>query len=253
MKHKDDWLTAVAIGLLAMCFVTFAHEALGHGGMCLALGGHIRLLTSSLFRCDVKTGWLDVAGPLGNLFVATLALVSLRFVPARLISLRLFLITVTAFAYFWESGYAIRAMRLKEGDLYFALQFFWGDPSPLLRAAVAIAGLILFVFTARLATKLLLDIWPDAAPARRIARTVWFSATLGAGFAALAYRGQGWGDLRDAVLEIGLASFPFLFIPLRSRVPDGPVVFLERNYVTIVAAVVLYAMFVMTMGRGIVS
>jgi hypothetical protein len=113
--------------------------------------------------------------------------------------------------------------------------------------------LVLFVFTARLAANFFLDIWPEAAQARRLARIVWFSATLGAALAALAYRGQGWTDLKDAVLEVGLASFPFLFIPLQSRVQDKPLVFLERNYVTIVAAVVLYAMFVATMGRGVFS
>ena len=31
MVKKNDWLTAAAIGLMAMCVVTFNHEALGHG------------------------------------------------------------------------------------------------------------------------------------------------------------------------------------------------------------------------------
>jgi len=255
MVRKNDWLTAAAIGLMAMCVVTFDHEALGHGGLCVALGGHIRLLTSSLFRCDVKTGWLDVAGPLGNLFVATLALVCLRFVPARLPGLRLFLITVTAFGYFWESGYLIRAMHRKEGDLYFAVQYFWGEPSVGQRLLAASVGLIFFLFTARLASKLLLDLWPNAAQARSIARTVWISATLGAALAALAYQGHGWGDLRDSVLEIGLASFPFLFIPVRSgsaENPSPPAV-LERSYSTVALAALMYAVFVATMGRGIVA
>jgi hypothetical protein len=255
MVKKNDWLTAAAIGLMAMCVVTFDHEALGHGGMCLAFGGHIRLLTSSLFRCDVRTAWLDVAGPLGNLLMATLALACLRFVPLRLLGLRLFLITVTAFGYFWESGYLIRAMHRKEGDLYFAVRDFWGDPGVWQRTMAAIAGLIFFVFTARLASKLLLDIWPNAVQARAMARTVWISATLGAALAALAYQGHGWGNLRDSILEIGLASFLFLFIPVRSRRAENassPAV-LERSYFTIALAVLIYAVFVATMGRGIVN
>jgi len=56
---KQDWLTAAALGLLAMCMEPFDHEALGHGG-CLLLGGHIRLLTTSLFQCDVSSKWLVV-------------------------------------------------------------------------------------------------------------------------------------------------------------------------------------------------
>jgi hypothetical protein len=66
-ENGSDRLTAAAIGLLAMCIVTFDHEALGHGSACLLLHGHIRLLTSSLFRCDVRSGWIDPAGPFANL------------------------------------------------------------------------------------------------------------------------------------------------------------------------------------------
>ena len=59
----NDRTTVAAVGLLAMCIVTFDHEALGHGGLCLALGGHITLLTTSLFACDHRTIWLAPAGP----------------------------------------------------------------------------------------------------------------------------------------------------------------------------------------------
>ncbi len=255
MVKKNDWLTASAIGVLAMCVVTFDHEALGHGSMCLALGGHIRLLTTSLFRCDVKTGWLDVAGPFTNLFMSTLALICLRFLPARLVGLRLFLITVTGFGYFWESGYVIKAMHHKFGDLYFAADYFLGEPSVSLRVMAAIAGLILYLFTIRLTAQALLKLWPDAAQARAIARTLWFAAAMGSAFAALAYQRHDWGNFRDSVLEIGLASFPFLFIPIQSRkIADSmPVAVLERSYRTIALAALVYVVFVATMGRGIVS
>lgn len=62
-EQKSDQLTVAALGLLAMCLVTFAHEAVGHGGVCLLLGGHIRLLTSSVFRCDISSRWVDAGGP----------------------------------------------------------------------------------------------------------------------------------------------------------------------------------------------
>ena len=42
----NDYLTAAALGLLAMCLVTVAHEAVGHSGTCPLLDGHIVLLTS---------------------------------------------------------------------------------------------------------------------------------------------------------------------------------------------------------------
>jgi hypothetical protein len=264
-ENKNDWLTAAAIGLLAMCIVTFDHEALGHGSACLLLHGHIRLLSSSLFRCDARSGWIDPAGPAGNLLMGTLALVSLRFVPERLLNFRLLLILITAFSYFWEGGYVMRAMRRRDGDPFFFAQFLLGHVTAWERWVAAGAGLVLFVFAARLTSNALLKLWPQARVARAVARKAWTGATMGAAIAALAYAGPGWaGNLRDAVLEIGLASFPLLVIPsgpLGPLSPRGsrrveeaqPSAFLARSTITIVLSAVIYAIFVASLGRGIVS
>jgi hypothetical protein len=64
-----------------LCVVSFAHEALGHGGTCLLFGGHITLLTSSLFHCDLRSGWIDPAGPGMNLLVGLLALIARAALP----------------------------------------------------------------------------------------------------------------------------------------------------------------------------
>jgi hypothetical protein len=71
--------------------------------------------------------------------------------------------------------------------------------------------------------------------------------------AALAYPGAGWGDLRDAVLEIGAASFPLLFIPLVRREAEEPVhgAAITRSGSTIALAAAAYALFIATLGRGI--
>jgi hypothetical protein len=254
-ENRNDWLTAAAIGLLAMCVVTFDHEALGHGSACLLLHGHIRLLTSSLFRCDVSSGWIDPAGPVANLLTGTLALVGFHFVPQRLLNFKLFLIFVAAFSYFWEGGYLIRAMYQRGGDLYSFARFLLGTVSVWQRWVAAGLGLALYIFAIRFASKGLLNLWPQARVARAVARAAWIAATVGAAAGALAYRGQGWGDLRDAVLEIGTASLPLLFIPLGSRpIEDArPPTFLARSTITIVLSALVYAMFVVSLGRGIVS
>ncbi|MGD0143968.1 MAG: hypothetical protein ABSC92_12480 [Rhizomicrobium sp.] len=255
MKSGNDWLTIAAIGLLAMCLVTFDHEGLGHGSACLLLHGHITLLSSSIFHCDVRSDWIDPAGPLGNLLMGTLALVVLRFVPARLPELRLFLIAVTALSFFWEGAYVIYAMYRRNGDLYFFAQFLWGDFVLWQRLVAAACGFVLYVFTVRLTSRALLGLWPDAAVARRAAQTVWIGATLGAAIAALAFRGQGWGDFRDAVLEIGVASFPLLFIPRRGETVgshETPVT-IARRYVVVASALVVLAIFAATLGRGLMS
>ncbi len=252
MKSQDDLLTAACIGLIAMCLVTADHEAFGHGSACLLLHGHITLLTSSLCRCDVRSGWIDPAGPLGNLLGGTIALLLARFVPAERIGLRLFLLCVTAFSYFWEGGYVVQAMVKRFGDSYFFAQFMIGDVTPWQRWSFAMIGILFYVFAMWLTSRALLRLWPDPAAARRVARTVWLGATLGAGLAALAYRGQGWGNLRDAVLEIGAASLPLLFIPAGDRpAATGAAGSLARSYMTVALALIVFGVFAATLGRGI--
>ena len=105
---KNDLPTVAALALLAMCVTTSAHEALGHGGTCLALGGQIRLLTSSVFRCSLSSGWIDAGGPISNLVCGLLALIARKLTPSRFSRTRLFLILVTALSWFWEGGYPPR-------------------------------------------------------------------------------------------------------------------------------------------------
>src|ERR1700676_921539 len=100
-ENGNDLLTVAALGVLAMCVVTFDHEVLGHGSVCVLLHERILLLSSSPFRCDVRSGWIDPAGPVVNFIMGTLSLACLGLVPARLLTPRVFLILITAFSYFW--------------------------------------------------------------------------------------------------------------------------------------------------------
>jgi hypothetical protein len=252
-NERNDWCTVAAIGLMAMCLVTFDHEAMGHGGICLALGGHIEVLTSSLFQCDVRSRFIAPAGPFGNLVGGALSLFVVHFVPRRSIGLRLFLILVTSFSFFWEAGYLINAMRGRDGDLYFAGQDFLGEPSLWWRIAGAVAGLCLYLFVVGWASRSLSDLWPNSASARHVARTAWVSASLGAALAALAYSGNRSADLAGAVLEIGVGSFPLLLIPRRdwaSQKTLGQRVIM-RSRMTISSSLIVYAIFVATLGRGL--
>src|SRR5258708_35955427 len=43
--------TLAAIAAVAFIVACVSHEAVGHGGMCLAVGGRIALLTSVYFHC----------------------------------------------------------------------------------------------------------------------------------------------------------------------------------------------------------
>jgi hypothetical protein len=158
---------------------------------------------------------------------------------------------VTAFSFFWEGGYLMRAMILRDGDLYFFAQSRLGDVTLWMQAIGFAVGLAIYVFTLRTTSRGLVKMF-DTREGRRVARYSWIAATLVAGAAALAYRGQPlWPDLRDALLEIGLASVPLLFIPRTNEYAPQARAIVGRSVPVIATAVIVFVAFVGTLGRGI--
>lgn len=51
-----DTLSLISLAVLAFALAIVAHEALGHGGACLLVGGTPNRLTSVSFDCDVRSG-----------------------------------------------------------------------------------------------------------------------------------------------------------------------------------------------------
>ena len=253
---NTDWYTVAAIGLIAMCVVTVDHEALGHGGACLAMGGHITVLTSSVFRCNVHSVWIDPAGPGANVLAGTVSMLMATRIPRHLTALRLLLTLVTSFSFFWEAGYLIKAMLDRRGDLYFTAEDFLGEPSFWWRATGVAIGVILYWVTARWASRALTGLFPNTGLARRAARVAWVAATVGTALATLAALPQVGGGLlalKDAVLEIGAASFPLLLIPRKRSGPtaDSNPTSVGRSVMTICLSLALYLVFAATLGRGL--
>ena len=248
---RNDALTVGAVGVLAALTVTVSHEAIGHGGVCLAIGGRVTLLTSSLFHCSAPSGLIDLGGPLFNLAVGLAALAASRIVGVGRPVLKLFLILVAAFVAFWEGGYLVKAMLMAEGDLYFAWANLVGPPNALVRGVGAAAGLALYaagvIFVDRGLSSL-----AGAAGARRLARIVWLAATAGTVAAALFYSGGPGPNLRDAFLEIGAASLPLLLIRGRT-VTDETAAPIVRNRGVVLLAALVWVAFVLTQGRGLGS
>jgi hypothetical protein len=251
LRNNNDTSTVWALAVIAMCVVTAAHEALGHGGACLALGGHIVLLSSSLFHCDLHSGWIDPAGPGINLLAGLIALIARAVMPPGFAKTRLLLLLVTGFSFFWEGGYLMRAMILRDGDLYFFLRFRMGEPALWMQAAGFLVGLTIYAFTIRITSRGLTGMF-DTREGRRVARNAWIAAVIAAGAAALLYRGAPlWPDVRDALLEIGLASIPLLFIPRANEYAPQARAIIGRSWPVIAAAVMVFAAFAMTLGRGV--
>ncbi len=241
---RQHHITAAAIAVLAMCVVTTAHEAIGHGSACLVLGGHITTLTSSVFRCNPSSWPIAPAGPAMNLLVGVTALIASGFIAKARTGLRLFLALVNAFSGFWESGYAVQAMATQNGDLYFAGRGLFGAPEPWWRLTGGALGVALYITTWVVTGRALLLY------ARTVVATTWVVATLAAVAAACLCTVGRAADIHDAFTEIGLASLPLLFIARQKRV--GETVIVSRSWPAIILAVLVFALFAATLGHGIV-
>ncbi|MBP9826568.1 MAG: hypothetical protein KBF21_20235 [Thermoanaerobaculia bacterium] len=108
--------TVIAIAVVAYALTNVAHEGLGHGGMCVAMGGEPRVLNAVYFECgrdgvtDAGSRWISAGGTLTNLAFAALTALLLRAGIVRAATGRYFLwlfLTLNllqAFGYWMFSG-----------------------------------------------------------------------------------------------------------------------------------------------------
>lgn len=237
--------TSVAAGTSAFVIACIAHEAIGHGGACLASGGRIELLTSVFFRCAPSPWWVDLAGPATNALVACVALALLRLPSTMSAATRLLFVLVFAFDGGWAAGYAIYSAVTIRGDLAFLFDGIAMPQSMALRIALGTAGVFLYVAVVRAAMARL----PASAP---VVVPCFAAIALGC-MAAAAFPGATLPVLREGLLEgIGatlgllLASRPgALRVASRDEgMPEWPARYLMACAVAAIA-------FVWVLGHGI--
>jgi hypothetical protein len=57
-------ITLAAIACAAFLVADVAHEGLGHGGMCVALGGHSNFVSTTYEDCTIRSHVIDGGGRL---------------------------------------------------------------------------------------------------------------------------------------------------------------------------------------------
>lgn len=144
--------TLIAIAFAAYLAADLAHEGLGHGGACLALGGHVTLLDTTFESCSIGSRLIDGAGPVVGILVALLAWTGGRV--ARNGNPRIFLCLLFAFAMFWNVGYMIKSGLGGGGDWHFVVAGL--EPALAWHLALAIFGVALYI----VAMRMLAAIWP---------------------------------------------------------------------------------------------
>jgi hypothetical protein len=75
---QPDRLTIAAIAIAATVITDVIHEGLGHGGMCVATGGHPLALSTVHFECSADTRLVAAGGTVANLIFGGLFWVAAR-------------------------------------------------------------------------------------------------------------------------------------------------------------------------------
>lgn len=70
--NTPDLLTIIAVAIVAAVITDVIHEGLGHGGMCLVIGGTPLVISTVHFDCGGENRWVAAAGTVANLLFGTL-------------------------------------------------------------------------------------------------------------------------------------------------------------------------------------
>jgi hypothetical protein len=242
---SHSYVTLAAIAALGFIVACVSHEAIGHGGMCVAVGGHVTLLTSVYFRCSNGGPLTDAAGPLTNLAVGAVSWFVLTRWPSLSGNWRLFLVFAMAFNLFWSEGYFVFSAVTNSGDLAFVLRDLSLQPSWLWRFVMGAIGVFLYYGSIRLIASHL--------PAHTPLLVPYLVAGVVSCFAALCFAGPTLPAIVDAAQESFGAAIGLLLLAYRnsSRVQlQSSAIFVSQSNGWLVTSMIVTIVFVATLGRG---
>ncbi|GJL92129.1 hypothetical protein [Hyphococcus sp.] len=176
MLARDNFLTLMAVSLLAYGSADIAHHAIGHGGACIALGGHIVSLSSTHVECTIRGAAIDLAGPFASLLIGATSLGVFWFLRSTgSSSVRLLYGLVAAFNLFWFFGQLLFSAATLADDWAWALhQFRVGNP---VRFAMIITGVAGYGIVAVAVARGFADFaLPNRSRLARIVTIAWLTA-----------------------------------------------------------------------------
>lgn len=237
--------TVASISVIAFILACAAHEVVGHGGMCMIVGGHMNLLTSVYFRSTGGGALTDAAGPVMNLIVGAGFWFLLRRWTTPPILWRLFLVLAMAFNLFWGAGCFILSAVTNTGDWAFVLRQMELEPVWVWRVVIGVLGVFLY----RWAMRLLAAQLPIGTPLF----TAYLTGGIFSCIAALFFFGPLAPALREAALEgfgVGIGLLLLAINRPKEKTNPSPDLVATAGNGWLFAAAVLAVIFIATLGRG---
>jgi len=223
LRSIGSFVTLLAPACAAYLVADVAHEGLGHGGACLALGGKLILLSTTYADCSIRARLIDGAGPVVGIIVALLAWAWLRFAAPRSRASRFFLCLVFAFAIFWNIGYMIKSGLTNQGDWAFVIKGL--EPAAVWHAGLTVLGVVLYGLAMRMLGAAITAKLPTGdAPGRRplaFALTAYLAAGLLSAAAAF-FDPRGPSTILTDALPSSLGSIGLIWVGwiMNKRRPD---------------------------------
>lgn len=240
--------TLSGIAALAFIMACVAHEAVGHGGMCLLSGGHVTLLSSVYSHCSISSPMIDAAGPSMGIVVGLGLLAILRWRPIASPNIRLLLALAMAINLFWGFGYLLFSAVTNAGDWAFFVRGLAPSQQAIGRIAMGGVGVFAYAGSTRIVSTRLPQGIPLLIP--------YFTMGIVSCVAVFFYAGSIASAFREAVNEGFLAPVGLLLIA-RRRVGHGGAELASNAVVAstawIATALVACIAFFATMGHGYAS
>jgi hypothetical protein len=252
----DDIPTLIALGVVAYACETMLHEAVGHGGICLATGGTIKLIEPLRMQCSVVTLAMIFAGPAANLISAFAFWVSLRLPGAKSDALRHFLWLSFGFNALVAAGYLVVGGATGFGDWPQILGFV--RPAWVWHTGAVLVGATLYYFFLRVAAVEYVRLAGAAAvTSRRIFRMAVVPA-IGAAFVAVAAEvaGERTQPLElllalACTLGVGLSLTSIDLIVAKAEPGSKPAACVGFSVGWVIAGLVASLLYVFVIGPGI--
>lgn len=263
-RHNLDILTITAIGVVSFIVKNVLHEAFGHGGACLLVGGLPLALSTAYFDCgyesvgDWAVRFVAAAGTLANFIAAYFFWLAFRSPRFKSPTLRYFFWFAMSGNFFVAAGYPLFSGLVGVGDWVDVVQGF--QPVWVWRLLLTLSGLILYSVGIWLSLRELVTLI-GSHPVERLVRAFRLTlapylagstaASIGALFNPI---GMSFAVTSAAASFGGSSALAWMSQMLKTKwFPErsGSVISIERNWTWIVLAGILLVLHVVVLGPGV--
>ena len=257
-SRQDDWITVIAVSVLACVLQDVLHEGLGHGVTAWLSGARQLTLSTVALDSDIDTRWISANGTLVNLLFALIFWLLLRKPERYKLTTRYFLVLAMAGNLFTGTGYFFFSGVTNFGDWAAVIRGL--QPHWMWQLGLILAGMASYYTSVLLVAAQLKPFQEKSLSSRRLRVLCWTPYVTDGILAALA------GLLNPAGLffvvasalpstlgaNAGLLSLPSMMRRVsRSYTQQQQLGPIQRNPAWIFAAGAAGLLFIFVLGRGI--